>query len=118
MPEATEVETSTSKAIRELRTKYGRVIKIEIDGKTLAFKPLDKAKITDMKRNMNKNPDLSLDISLNVCEFCCVFGASDFQDLANRYPLAFCGTEGNKGVIDYLMDLARGGASGPQISVE
>jgi hypothetical protein len=47
-----------------------------------------------------------------------VYGSENFKELSERYPLAFCGNDGTKGVIDALMDLARGGEQGPQIRVE
>jgi len=101
-----------------LKAKYGDLIVIELEGKTLAFKRLTKAQLTQMKTQINKKPDLVIDITINSCEFNCVLGSEHFKDLADRYPLAFCGNEDTKGVIDALMDLARGGAAGPSIRVE
>lgn len=103
--------------IVEAKKKYGDLVVITLEGQKLAFRRLDKAKITDMKRAINKNTDLSLDVSINCCGFVCVVGQASFVDLANKYPLAFCGTEGIRGVIDVLMDLARGGEAGPDIRV-
>jgi hypothetical protein len=47
-----------------------------------------------------------------------VYGQENFKELSDRFPLAFCGNDDTKGVIDALMDLARGGAEGPSIRVE
>jgi hypothetical protein len=94
--------------IPELKAKYGRLVIIDIDGKTLAFKPLNKDKITDLKKQISKAPDLALNVSINACEFCCVLGAEHFKELADSRPLAFAGNSTDPGVIDALMDLARG----------
>lgn len=102
----------------QLKVKFGDLIVIDIEDKTLAFKRLSRGQLTDMKKRINKTPDLVIDITINSCEFNCVYGAEHFKDLSDRYPLAFCGNEGSKGVIDALMDLARGGAAGPTIRVE
>lgn len=118
MSEETTPQPEPNVLIEEAKRKHGTLVTIELEGQKLAFRRLDKAKITDMKRAINKNPDLSLDVSINCCEFVCVVGQSSFKELANKYPLAFCGTEGIRGVIDVLMDLARGGESGPNIRVE
>lgn len=118
MSQAETIQPETDTALAELKKRHGALVVIELEGQKLAFRRLDKAKITDMKRAINKNPDLSLDVSINCCEFVCVLGQSSFKEMSNKYPLAFCGTEGVRGVIDVLMDLARGGESGPNIRVE
>jgi len=118
MSEDTTVQPEVDTVIAAAKQKHGSLVVIELEGQKLAFRRLDKAKITDMKRAINKNPDLSLDVSINCCEFVCVVGQSSFKELSNKYPLAFCGTEGTRGVIDVLMDLARGGEAGPNIRVE
>jgi hypothetical protein len=118
MPDTDTIQPPVDSAIQAAKQKHGDLVVIDIEGKTLAFRRLDRAKLTDMKRNISKNPDLSLDVSVNTCEFCCVVGQQYFKELSNKYPLAFCGTEGQPGVIDVLMDLARGGVTGPSIRVE
>lgn len=102
----------------QLKAKYGDLVVIDIDGHTLAFKRLSKAQLTDLKKRVNKTPDLVIEVTINACEFNCVYGAEHFKEASDKYPLAFCGNEDTKGVIDVLMDLARGGASGPTIRVE
>jgi hypothetical protein len=101
-----------------LKTKYGDLVIIDIADKTLAFKRLTKSQLTDMRKRINSKPELAIEISINCCEFNCVFGAEHFKEMSDRFPLAFCGNDDSKGVIDALLDLARGGASGPQIRVE
>lgn len=111
---------SDEKAIdfSELKAKYGDLVVIDIGEKTLAFKRLTKSQLTDLKKRVNKTPDLVIEVTINCCEFNCVYGAESFKELSDRYPLAFCGNDDTKGVIDALMDLARGGAAGPSIRVE
>lgn len=96
--------------LAEAQAPYPKTIVLEIDGKTLAFKPLNRAKITDLKKQITKQPDLALELSVNACKFCCIFGSEHFDALADVYALAFAGNADNPGVIDALMDLARGGA--------
>lgn len=105
-------------AIAKAKAAYGDLVTLTLDGHKLGFKRLDKAKVTDMRKQISKSPDLAIEISVNVCGFCCVVGREHFDELSAKYPLAFCGTEGIKGVIDVLMDLARGGEDGPGIRVE
>lgn len=117
MPDQETIQPSTDAAILEAKARHGDLICIDLEGKTLAFRRLNMAAITDMKRNIGNKPELSLNISINSCKFCCVVGVQYFDELANKYPLAFCGTDGRPGVIDALMDLARGGENGPSIRV-
>lgn len=104
-------ETATQRAIRELKAKYGRLVVAEIGGETLAFKPLNKAKIGDLKKNITQKPEIALELSVNACEFSCVFGESQIKALIELYPLAFAGSFGAPGVIDVLFELARGNAT-------
>lgn len=97
--------------LAEAKAKYRKVVILELDGKSLAFKPLTLAMITDLKKQITKSPELALKLSVNACKFCCIFGAEHFDELADVYSLAFAGNSDNPGVIDALMDLARGGAS-------
>lgn len=101
----------------KLKQTYGDLVVIDLDGKPLAFKRLTKAQITDMKKRITDKPALVVEITINCCSFNCVYGSEYFDELSAKYPLAFCGNEGDKGVIDWLMDLARGGSSGPSIRV-
>lgn len=115
MPETSEdptPETPTQRALRDLKAKYGRLVIAELGAEkvTLAFKPLNKAKVADLKKNITQKPDLALELSINACEFSCVFGESRFKELAEIYPLAFAGSFGSPGVIDALFELARGNA--------
>jgi hypothetical protein len=112
MPEPIAVpqETPTQRAIRELKAKYGKLVVAEIGGETLAFKPLNKAKVADLKKNITQKPELALELSVNACEFSCVLGESRIKELVELYPLAFAGSFGAPGVIDVLFELARGAA--------
>lgn len=94
--------------VEQAKKQYGRLVVVEIDGKTLAFKPLDKAKITDVRQKLAKTPLLALDILTNVCEFQCVVGAEYFKDIARDYPLLMAGDDS---IADALMTLARGTAT-------
>lgn len=105
-------------AIKQLKIKYGELVVIDLAGHTLAFKRLSRGQLTELKKRINKQPDLVIEVTINACEFNCVYGAEHFKSLSEFYPLAFCGNEDTKGVIDVLMDLARGGAAGPNIRVE
>lgn len=118
MSESELEQTPLQKKIAELKGKYGDLVVIEIEEKTLAFKRLSRAQLTDLKQRLVKQPNLVIELTINACEFNCVLGGEHFKLLADRYPLAFCGNEDSKGVIDVLMDLARGGAQGPNIRVE
>jgi hypothetical protein len=112
MSEAPSLETTpTQRAIRELKAKYGKLVVAEIGGETLAFKPLNKAKVGDLKKNITSKPELALELSINACEFACVFGESRIKELTELYPLAFAGSFGAPGVIDVLFELARGNAT-------
>jgi hypothetical protein len=89
------------------KATYGRLVVLEIEGKTLAFKPMDRAKITDVRRKLAKSPDLALDILTNAVEFCCVVGRESFKEVADKFPLVIAGDES---IADALMALARGTA--------
>lgn len=103
-------ETPNQRAIRELKAKYGKLVVAEVDGVTLAFKPLNKAKVADLKKNITQKPEIALELSCNACEFSCVLGEAQVRELTERFPLAFAGSLGAPGVIDYLFELARGKA--------
>ena len=94
--------------VEQAKQQYGRLVVVEIDGKTLAFRPLDRAKITDIRKKLAKTPDLALDILTNVCEFQCVVGKEHFADVARDYPLVVAGDDS---IADALMTLARGTAT-------
>lgn len=96
--------------LEALKGQFKRLVVCEIDGETLAFKPLNRAKLIDLKKTITAKPDLAAEFSINACEFCCVLGREKFGELADLYPIAFCGSLGSPGVIDHLMDLARGDA--------
>jgi hypothetical protein len=87
------------------KAQYGRLVVLEIEGKTLAFKPMDRAKITELRKSLAKSPDLSLNLMTNAVEFCCVVGKPDFKEIADKYPLAIAGDDS---VIDALFAMARG----------
>lgn len=99
--------------LKAARATHGPLVIVEFadEGKTFAFKRLTRAMITDMKKRMGQKPDLALEVSLNACEFCCVVGQNDYSEFAAKYPLAFCGSEDEPGVIDTLMVNARGKAT-------
>ncbi len=103
--------------LSKLKATYGSLITLTIEGKVLAFKRLTKSQLTDLRTQLSKKSNLVIDLTINVCGFNCVYGSEYFEELSSKYPLAFCGNEGNPGVIDALMDLARGGAEGPTIQV-
>lgn len=94
--------------LEQAKADYGRLVVVEIDGKTLAFRPLDRAKITDVRKKLAKTPDLALEILTNVCEFQCVVGKEHFADVARDYPLLVAGEDS---IADGLMNLARGTAT-------
>jgi hypothetical protein len=94
--------------LEQAKQQYGRLVVVEIDGKVLAFKPLDKAKITDVRSRLAKTPLLALDILTNVCEFQCVVGQAFFKEVAAAYPLLMAGDDS---IADALMTLARGTAT-------
>lgn len=99
----------TPEQAAELKAKYKRYVKIELDGKVLAFKPLDKAKVQDVKKQTTKSPDLAVDLLINACKFVCVFGKEHFDELATEYPLAFAGGgDDAPGVFDALFKMAHG----------
>jgi hypothetical protein len=104
-------EVTQSTALDAVKAEHGKVVVIELDGKILAFKRLNRSKVTDMRTQINKKPDLAVEISINVCEFQCVLGKEHFKALSDAYPLAFCGNDDQPGVIDALIDLARGGGT-------
>ena len=91
------------KELEDAKAQHGRLVVVEIDGKTLAFRPLDRAKITDIRKKLAKTPDLAL-----VCEFQCVVGKEHFADVARDYPLVVAGDDS---IADALMTLARGTAT-------
>lgn len=93
--------------LEQAKEQYGRLVVVEVDGKTLAFRPLDKDKITDVRKKLAKTPDLALNILTNVCEFQCVVGSEHFAEVAAAYPLLIAGDDS---IADGLMTLARGGA--------
>lgn len=99
---------SSPTTLEQLKAQYKRLVVCEIDGHVMAFKPLNRAKLVDLKKQITNKPELALEVSINACEFCCVLGAERFKELADLYPIAFGGSLGAPGVIDHLMDLARG----------
>ena len=94
--------------VEQAKQQYGRLVVVEVDGKVLAFKPMDRAKITDIRTKLAKTPNLALDILTNVCEFQCVVGKEHFADVARDYPLVVAGDDS---IADALMTLARGSAT-------
>lgn len=98
---------SESSELQQAKEQYGRLVVLEIEGKTLAFRPMDRAKITDVRKKLAKTPDLALDILTNVCEFQCVVGKEYFREVADAYPLVIAGDDS---IADALMTLARGSA--------
>ena len=97
-------------AIEKLKAQHGQLVQCEIDGRVLAFRAINKAGLQDLRKQLRAKPDLAVELSINACKFCCVFGKEHVDELTDRYPLAFAGYESAPGVIDHLMDLARGGA--------
>jgi hypothetical protein len=93
--------------LQQALATYGRLVELRIDGVLLAFKPIDRAKITDIRRKLAKTPDLALDILTNAVEFCCVVGRESFRAVADKYPLVIAGDDS---VADALMAMARGAA--------
>jgi hypothetical protein len=93
--------------LERAKEQYPRLVVVEVDGKTLAFRPLDRAKITDIRKRLSKAPDIALDILTNVCEFQCVVGAEHFKEIAVAYPLLMAGEDS---ISDALMQMARGSA--------
>lgn len=93
--------------LEQAKRDHGRLVVVEVDGKTLAFRPLDRAKITDVRKKLAKTPDLALEILTNVCEFQCVVGKEHFAEVARDYPLLIAGDDS---IADGLMNLARGAA--------
>jgi hypothetical protein len=93
--------------LEQAKEQYGRLVVVEIDGKTLAFRPLDRDKITDIRKKLAKTPDLALNILTNAVGFQCVVGAEHFEGVAAAYPLLVAGDDS---IADALMNLARGGA--------
>jgi hypothetical protein len=97
---------------KELKAQFKRFVKITLDDRILAFKPLNKAKVADLKKQTSAKPELSVDLLIGACKFCCIFGLEHFDELANEYPLAFTGAgEDAPGVIDELMRMAHGAVS-------
>ena len=94
--------------VEQAKQQYGRLVVVEVDGKVLAFKPMDRAKITDVRKKLAKTPDLALDILTNAVEFCCVVGKESFSEIASKYPLIVAGDDS---IADALMTLARGTAT-------
>jgi hypothetical protein len=94
--------------LEQAKQQFGRLVVVEIDGKTLAFRPMDRAKITDVRKKLAKTPDLALDILTNACEFQCVVGKEHFAEVARDYPLVMAGDDS---IADALMTLARGAAT-------
>lgn len=97
----------------DLKTKFKRLVVVNVGGRDLAFRPLDKAKLIDLQKQLAKSPELRVALSINVIGFCCVYGNEHFDEVANEYPLALVGSgdDGSPGVLDALMSLARGNAT-------
>ena len=90
------------------KEQFGRLVVVEIEGKTLAFRPVSRDGITDVRKKLAKTPDLALNILTNLCEFQCVVGAEHFKEIAAAYPLLIAGDDS---IADALMNLARGHAT-------
>lgn len=102
---------STPGPIEALKAQHKRIVVCEIEGHVMVFKPLNRAKLQDLKKAITGKPEHALELSINACEFCCVLGVERFKELADLYPIAFGGSYGSPGVIDHLMDLAKGSPS-------
>lgn len=113
MPEVNEVTevSADDAALVSLKAQHGKVVVLRIEGKLLVFRRLTRNMVTEMKTQIGKKPELAVEISINQCEFCCVYGKQHFAELARLSPLVFCGNDESPGVIDALMDLARGGGT-------
>lgn len=88
-----------------LKEKHGRLAVIEIDGVTLAFRPFEKAAVIDVRKNLSKTPDASIDILINSLKFVCVYGVEHFDQVARERPMALAGADG---LHDVLMQMAKG----------
>lgn len=109
------MEESTD-IVARLKEQYQcKIISVVLDGKLLCFKPMNKAKLGQLKRQIGKSPDLELDLSINAVKFQCVHGKEDYDALADAYPIAMVGSDGMQGVLSYMIEIAKGDA---QISVE
>ena len=96
--------------LEPLRQKNGKLVVLEIDGKVLAFKLMNRAKVQQLKIETSKKPELAFDMSINACEFLCVFGQQHFSELAAQYPLAFVGSDDEPGVFNVILEQAHGDA--------
>ena len=95
--------------IAELKAKHGRLVALELEGKLLLFRPMTKAAVNDLKMNMSKPGAAPVELTVNACKFVCVHGIEHFDDLANRYALAFSGGDVTEpGVVNALLDMAHG----------
>lgn len=99
---AKEADTNLLEGLKE---KHGRLAAMELDGKLMAFRPFDRAQVVDVRKKVNKAPDLAIDIMINCVKFNCVHGVEHFDDLAREYPMAIAGLDG---LSDTLMEMARG----------
>lgn len=98
-------EVQDTPEVAAAKAQFGRLVVLEIDDKVLAFKPMDRAKITELKKSLAKSPDLALNLMTNAVEFCCVVGKAEFKAIADKYPLVIAGDDS---IIDALFEMARG----------
>lgn len=90
-----------------------RLVVVELDEEdgtppmVLAFRPMNRVEIEDVRKRLGKSPDMALSLLTNAVEFCCVAGKSHFKRVAEYYPLLIAGEDS---VADKLMEVARGRA--------
>ncbi len=101
--------------VKELKTQHGKCLVVDFDGKELAFKKFTKVQLQELMKNVQKKPELALELSINACSFACVHGQEHLTQLTEEYPLAFGGSDDEPGVCEQLIKMSRGSAKFTQV---
>jgi hypothetical protein len=100
--------------VEEARKKFGRVVEVRDGEDVFAFRPANRATISDVRVKLAKDETgiQSLAILTNFCLFHCVVGKDKFAAYAEQYPLSVAdGTDEPDGNIsNAIFSMAKGDA--------
>lgn len=102
--------TDNNTIIQDLKGQHGKVVAVEIDSVLLVFRPMNKAALGKLQKDIRKNPDMELDLSVGAVGLHCVHGAEHYAELSSKYPSAFVGGDGFQGVLNHMLDISKGNA--------
>ena len=88
------------------RREYGKVIAVELEGRTVLFRPLSPSEAAGVSAQLLAFPEDAVELGLAACERALLSDRAAFLELADRYPLAFTADEGALGELIRQAQLA------------